>query len=652
MRGGSDVSGMGAIMRKCGFHVQATSPQLREAILRVKPTVIASLAHDRGFWQDVKRELPGVFLIGRRYEEGRDWRQTDPRWWAEQCARLEMPYDAFITWNEPTDIYNNITLEMAAWHDDWCCEFRNRIIELGYQAVALNVPTGHFHRNAVVNLFPNICQSFQYIGLHEYSARVMWDQDPKKQRPPEEVPRNEGELIGRWYCQRYRDWHDGIVARWPEREGKFQMVATECGVAYGVMPGWGDVGWRTDLSVDQYVASLRWYFEGMNRDDYCLGGAIFMMGFADHKWASFETLGIWQRLLEIPEAEAPGPPAPPPAGNGGDDMNGIKIYDFNHGPPDGATVDWQWIQDTFGDVQVKSAVDKFGLQPGDPYYKLVYLDARIGDANIIIGVRDEDGNPVEGAVTVFGWPDAPDHGLEGPIWTTNGVPGPTNAKGDVGPGLGPGAYYSPDEGERGPHFVWVHGLPSDYVDGLGMLGMTNHAHLNLGYRAVRTGEGGNGNGNGGEGMWTETGRSYDGSEPSRIILHLSGGDLYDTRGDMICGSWRLPEPVHPQEGDIFVFDTTYPEMEDRTYVAWIYRLPGGERVSDEVACDFGPGKRGTYHVRLTWAGEGPQPEPPGPEPPPDAESVGEFIAGVKAKVDQDVESARYGPDGWEFEFYG
>jgi hypothetical protein len=474
-------------MRKCGFHVQRTSPQLREAILAVKPTVIASLAHDRDFWWGVKQDLPEVFLIGRLYEDERDWRAVDPRWWAEQCAALQMPYDAFITWNEPTDVYNWITMELAARHDDWCCQFRQRMVELGYEAVALNVPTGHFHRNAIVNLFPNICQTFRYIGLHEYSARVMWDQDPKKQRPPEEVPKNEGDIIGRWYCQRYQDWHDGIVDRWPEREGRFKMVVTECGVAYGVMPGFGDVGWQTDLSVDQYMASLQWYFGEMNQDDYCLGGAIFMVGFADHKWASFETLHIWRELLEIPEVAAEPPPSEEP-----EEEMGIKIYDFDNGPPDGATTTWDWLRDTFGDVQVRAIEDKEGLtlQEGDVVYKLVYLDARVGDANIIINVRDEDGNPVQGETVMFGWPDAPAHGYadKPSNWTTIGVPGDTKVNGDVGPGLGTGAYYSPADGERGPHFVWVYDLPSDHVDGLGMIAGTNHAHLNLGYRAVEWSE--------------------------------------------------------------------------------------------------------------------------------------------------------------------
>jgi hypothetical protein len=478
------------MMRKSGFHVQATSNLLRDAIFAVKPTVIASLAHDRDFWRGVKADLPGIFLIGRRYEEGRGWRSTDPRWWAEQCAALEMPYDAFITWNEPTAVYNEITLETAAQHDDWCCEFRRRIRELGYQAVALNVPTGHFHRNAVVNLFPNVCQEFDYIGLHEYSARAMWDQDPKKQRPPEKVPRNEGDIIGRWYCQRYRDWHDGIVQRWPERAGRFKVVVTECGVAMGVIPGYGDVGWQwqTDMSEEQYLESLRWYFTEMNQDDYCLGGAIFMVG-ANPDWASFETLPLWKRLLEIPEAGEE--PDPPPVNGGNGDMD-IKIYDFDHGPGDIETVDWQWIRDTFGDVGILPIEKKSGftVQKGDVVYKLDYLDARVGDANIIINVRDEDGEPIQGETVMFGWPDAPAHGYadKPSNWTETGKPGDTNEKGDVGPGLGKGAYYSPAHGERGPHFVWIWDRPSDYVDGLGMIAGTNHAHVNLGYRAVKWGE--------------------------------------------------------------------------------------------------------------------------------------------------------------------
>jgi len=466
-------------MRKSGFHVQATSNELAEAILAVQPTMAVSLAHDRTFWWGVKQELPNIFLIGRKYEDRRDWRATDPRDWAEQCAALGMPYDAFVTWNEPEDVHNGKPLDVYARHDDWCCEFRRRIMELGYQAVALNVPTGHFHRNAIVNLFPNVCQEFDYIGLHEYSARAMWDQDPTKQRAPEDVPKNEGNIIGHWYCQRYRDWYEGIVHRWPERTGKVQMVVTECGITYDVMKAdFGDVGWRTDMGEEDYVDSLKWYFGEMNQDDYCLGGAIFMMG-ANPDWASFETLPLWKRLLEIPEAGET--PDPPPV-NGGDDVS-INVYDR-----DGNVKDWDWIVERYGPIQIKPITTIYEPQDGEIVYKVDYLREKTGDSGCIINVRDVDGNPVQGETVMWGWPDAPAHGYAGKPsnWTETGNPGDTNENGDVGPGMGTGAYYAPPE--IGPHWLWVWDRPSEFVNGIGMIAGTNHDHLDVGYRAVIWGE--------------------------------------------------------------------------------------------------------------------------------------------------------------------
>jgi len=492
------------MMRKSGFHTQKTSPQLREAIDLIRPSVIVSLAHDGPFWTDVKRAHPKMLLIGRRWEEEQDWRNVDPRTWAEKCASLGMPYDAFITRNEPEDIHNWITMDLAARHDDWCCQFRRRIVELGYEAVALNVPTGHFHRNAVVNLFPNICQTYRFIGLHEYSARVMWDQDPKKQRHPNQVPKNEGNLIGRWYCQRYRDWHDGIIARWPERAGKFEMIITECGITYGVMetPRFGDVGWQTDLGIPEYMASLIWYFTEMNLDTYCRGGAIFMVGVDDWKrWNTFETLHVANRLLEVPETHIT--PIPDNGGNGEEHPMDIRIYDFDTSPaPNAPTRDWAWLRSVFGDIQVHPIEKKAGLElkEGDIIYKLVYLDAVRGATSVITNVRDQAGKPIQNETAIFGWSQAPK--LEIPskpwFWTTIGVPGPTNVNGDCGPSMGKGAYYSPADGQRGPHWVWIAGKPADYVDGLGMISGTFHDHVNLGYMAMPYKPDDNGNGENGQ----------------------------------------------------------------------------------------------------------------------------------------------------------
>ena len=59
------------------------------------------------------------------------------------------------------------------------------------------------------------------------------------------------------------------------------------------------------------------------------------------------------------------------------------------------------------------------------------------------------------------------------------VHGTTGGNGDVGFGMGNGAYYWPDKGQIGPHAIWMYGAdtPSDLILGLGMIGATNHTHL-------------------------------------------------------------------------------------------------------------------------------------------------------------------------------
>ena len=63
----------------------------------------------------------------------------------------------------------------------------------------------------------------------------------------------------------------------------------------------------------------------------------------------------------------------------------------------------------------------------------------------------------------------------------NPVGGPTDVNGNVGFGMGRGAYYWPDQGQTGPHAVWVYGATtrSDLVQGLGMVGGTNHDHFDV-----------------------------------------------------------------------------------------------------------------------------------------------------------------------------
>jgi hypothetical protein len=298
----------------------------------------------------------------------------------------------------------------------------------------------------------------------------------------------------------------------------------------GVIPGWGDVGWQEGISEEQYLASLRWYFGEMNRDPYCLGGAIFMVGAQDPKWNSFETLPQWKRLLEIPETGDA--PEPPPDENGGVEVSEIRVVDLEY-----KDRDFEYAQSKYG-VAFRRAV----VQPGQKVYRLVELWEKTGTTALISQVLGEDGQPVANADMAFYWPDAPDP-PDPPTevyphdWHGNFKHGPTNADGEVGPGMGTGAYHG--EGEGGPHAVWVRDpdIPSDICEKLGMISGTFHDHLDQKFQL-------------------------------------------------------MTEPEDDGNGD----------------------------------------------------------EPP---PTPDAEeSVGEFIAGVKAEVDQDVHEASMDADGsWKFVFY-
>ena len=64
-------------------------------------------------------------------------------------------------------------------------------------------------------------------------------------------------------------------------------------------------------------------------------------------------------------------------------------------------------------------------------------------------------------------------------WRDRGVYGGTNINGDIGFGMGRGDYFFPPN--SGASSLWISDErgPSDFIEGLGMLGGTNHRHLNV-----------------------------------------------------------------------------------------------------------------------------------------------------------------------------
>jgi len=168
----------------------------------------------------------------------------------------------------------------------------------------------------------------------------------------------------------------------------------------------------------------------------------------------------------------------------------VRIYDVM-----GNERNWDWLAAKYGPLVVHSA------DPG-PGWRLVEIreDADLpanvsvtaisplAAPTIMVKALAADGRPAVDMWLAWYWPDAPENPDAMPA---NGLPagmrpnradrpGVTNLNGDVGFAMGRGAYYFPPE--IGPHAVWVWGANSDVILGLGMLGATNHDHLNLVYR--------------------------------------------------------------------------------------------------------------------------------------------------------------------------
>lgn len=157
----------------------------------------------------------------------------------------------------------------------------------------------------------------------------------------------------------------------------------------------------------------------------------------------------------------------------------IKVYDW-----EGNQRDLAYLTGKYGNFIIQPAADGEGL-----VYKISALREKVeAPATLVVRVVDDTGSSLEGIRVAWYWPDAPEDPNAGPM---GGVPpsmrpdrcvsGWTNTSGDAGFGMGRGAYYFPNQGQIGPHATWIHGpaTRSDVIQGLGMLGGTNHDHFDV-----------------------------------------------------------------------------------------------------------------------------------------------------------------------------
>ena len=141
--------------------------------------------------------------------------------------------------------------------------------------------------------------------------------------------------------------------------------------------------------------------------------------------------------------------------------------------------DWNWLVANYGAINLQRAEISEGERLA---FRITKLQESEGPAVQVVRVTVDGGEPLEGVSVVRHWPDAPDLPVWPPPssrWRDRGVHGKTNVEGDIGFGMGRGDYYFAPSG--GASAVWVADAagPSDFLSGLGMLGGTNHRHLDV-----------------------------------------------------------------------------------------------------------------------------------------------------------------------------
>lgn len=199
-----------------------------------------------------------------------------------------------------------------------------------------------------------------------------------------------------------------------------------------------------------------------------LVGICFIVGYALLAYAvGSSTNGAWMPLDTTPQAFLP------LVVRSGEGEASLTIYDLN-----GAERDWDWLVATFGAVV---------LERGTGTASVTVLRAVEGPSTLIVHVEDASGTPLPNIPVVFYWPDAP--GLppeQQACGLDRGVIGYTKVEnGNAEFAMGKGAYYFPPAG--GPHVVWIATPGTDCLHGLGMLGGTNHIHLDSVWRMPESG---------------------------------------------------------------------------------------------------------------------------------------------------------------------
>ena len=637
-------------MNKLGIQCQEKHEEVYRYNKKLKPVVVKSInILDPGHYARLAAENPGVELVYRQVPNGPWDGEEDGRKWAEHLYGLvgHIPEITLIEghneWvhspphNTPED-YDKADRFMAALIDRVHELWEGRV-----HAVVLNASCGHFSED-IVDYFPRTLVKLQecekcLLGLHEYDH-------------PDKDMLGDGE---NYLCGKFLRNLAGLKAAGYD---KVRIAITEFGVDSGVgapagsghvgFKYWGSMAWVRYLG----ARNLGWYLPLLQETDGVAWATIFGCGMHGD-WASFDIKNthVINGIGELYKNWVP--PEDPPE----EDPMEIKVVDLEYNERD-----FKYAEDKYG-----VAFRRAEVEPGQKVWRLVELWEKTGAHSLITQTLDEDGQPLPNVPITFYWSSAPSP-PDPPTtvyphdWYNRFIWAKGNENGEVGPGMGSGAWIDIDPNPPynaiggGPHAVWIHdpNIPSDICEKLGMRGGTNHDHLDQKFQLMV--EGGDPL-NGDDAVLVPWERLEFDHGTSMFGIAYPASVAIDTRGD--GQGPGIDEDIHPVEWEhpdgarmaLVEFCTDFDGDAPRTYTLRVYRMSDGASLTNTEAETFQP--LGYPRKRVIYVYVEEEGEPP--EPPVDGELLEEvkeirllvaeirnWLTGQEPPIDPELPQAYFG----------
>ena len=280
---------------KLGLHINHVTDAraMRDFILEARPAVVKTLHHDRAFWQEIKAQAPGVFLLGRHYFARQPL--EDPVVAAAFAADFilsEPTAHVMDAWEGYNEIPASLLHPYLQFERELCRILHGEGLRYVAGSWSVGVPD---IRAWTQSSMRDLLRDADFIGVHEYCAPTM--QDPRG---------------GGWFTGRYRRWYSTL----PE-ECRKPLIISECGIDSGAAhwdPG-AQGGWQSFTDARDYARQLAEYDSALQQDDYVKGACIFCWGTLDPTWSTYDFTPelarlVRENLMAGPVGpDQPGPPA-------------------------------------------------------------------------------------------------------------------------------------------------------------------------------------------------------------------------------------------------------------------------------------------------------------------------------------------------------